>query len=216
MKRVEEFSLNHLLEGLKVIEPVGYLKFLALLSNAEMVFTDSGGVQEEAFTLGIPCITLRRNTERPETVWLGGNILVGDDSRRIVEAYRYVVERREEIIRKIRSVENPYGDGRASERIANILKRLVEDDEFFTRYSYDREAEPDYRDSDYPTHVIVDGGEFEGLKVEEFHQKYRGVFITLIYDERGRPLIPYNDVVIKRCWRLRVWGSRKTVESLAG
>ena len=214
-RRIEEFGLGHLLEGLKIIKPVGYIEFLALLNGAEMVFTDSGGVQEEAFTLGVPCITLRRNTERSETVWLGGNILVGDDPRRIVKAYRYVVEHREEIVRKIKGVENPYGDGRAGERIANILKRLAEDRELFTRYSYSKETEPDYRDSDYLTHVIVDGSMFEGMKVEEVHQQYRGIYITLIYDERGRPLIPYSDVVIRKGWRLRVWGPRKVVESLA-
>jgi len=208
-KRIKEFGLNHLLEGLKIIKPVGYIEFLAMLSGAEMVFTDSGGVQEEAFTIGVPCITLRRNTERPETVWLGGNILVGDDPKRIVDAYRYVSEHREEIVRKIKSVENPYGDGRAGERIADVLKRLVENDEFFKRYSYSKETEPDYRDSDYPTHVVVDGDSFEGLKVEEFHQRLRDVYITLIYDERGRPLIPYSDTVIKRWWKLRVWDPRK-------
>jgi len=214
-RRIEEFGLGYLLNGLRIIKPVGYIEFLALLSSAEMVFTDSGGVQEEALTLGIPCITLRKNTERPETVWLGGNILVGDDPRRIVEAYRYVAEHREEIVKKIRSVENPYGDGRAGERIANILKRLAEDRELFTRYSYSRETEPDYRDSDYPTHIIIDGSMFEGMKVEGVHQQYRGMYITLIYDERGRPLIPYSDTIIRRGWRLRVWGPRKTVESLA-
>ena len=215
-RRIEEFGLKYLLEGLKIIKPVGYIEFLALLSGAEMVFTDSGGVQEEAFTLGVPCITLRRNTERPETVWFGGNILVGDDPKRIVRTYRYVSEHREEIVKRIKGVENPYGDGRAGERIADVLKRLVENDEFFNRYSYSKKTEPDYRDSDYPTHVIIDGGSFEGLKVEEFHQRHQGVYITLIYDERGKPLIPYSNVVIRRGWRLRVWGPRKTVESLGG
>ena len=86
----------------------------------------------------------------------------------------------------------------------SILKRLVENDEFFTRYSYNREFEPDYRDSDYPTHIIVDGGDYEGLKVEAFHQRHRSVCITFIYDEKGKPLIPYSDLVIRRGWRLRV------------
>ena len=213
-RRIQEFGLADLLDGLNIIKPVGYLEFLALLSNAEMVFADSGGVQEEAFTLGIPCITLRRNTERPETVWYGGNILVGDDPRRIVEAYRYVVKNQEEIVRKIRRVENPYGDGRAGERIANILRRLAEDHEFFMKYSYSKETEPDYRDSDYPTHVIVDGDIFDGMRVEQIHRQCLDMYVTLIYDEKGRPLIPYSDTVIKKSWKLRVWGPRKTVESL--
>ena len=215
-RRITEFGFSNLLEGLKIINPVGYLEFLALLSDAEMVFTDSGGVQEEAFTLGVPCITLRRNTERPETVWLGGNILVGDDPERIVNAYNHVIEHRHKIVNKIRNTKNPYGDGRAGERIANILKRLVEDKEFFAKYQYGKETEPDFRDSDYPIHVVVEGNMFEGMKVEELHQQHQGLYVTLIYDERGRPLIPYNDIVIKSGWKLRLWGPRKMLESLVG
>ncbi len=110
-----------LLEGIKVIEPLGYLQFLSLLSACLAVLTDSGGVQEEAFTLGIPTVTLRYNTERPETVRLGGNYLVGANRDEIVERTRHVIERRDEIVRRIREAENPFGDGRSGERIAKIL-----------------------------------------------------------------------------------------------
>ena len=212
-KKVKEFGLENILKGLKVVKPLGYVEFLSLLSGAEMVFTDSGGVQEEAFTLGIPCITLRRNTERPETVWLGGNILVGDDPERIVGAYRYVVEHREKIVRRVRNVENPYGDGKAGKRIAALLERLVEDKGIFNRFAYSARNEPDYRNSDYPVQVLVDGAIFESMRVEEIHSKYPGVFITLIYDEKGKPLIPYVDTLIRRGWKLRLWGPKRILES---
>lgn len=213
-KRIEEFGLDKLLSGIKVIKPLGYFEFLSLLSKAEVVFTDSGGVQEEAFTLNVPCITLRRNTERPETVWLGGNILVGDDPERIINAYKYVRDNRGKIVEKIRLSNNPYGDGKAGERITNILKLLVEDYEFFKKYAYDINNEPDYRDLDYPNYIVINGSAFEGITIKDFHEKFPGTYITLIYDEKGRPVIPYSDIVIKGTWKLRVWGPRKILEFL--
>jgi UDP-N-acetylglucosamine 2-epimerase (non-hydrolysing) len=72
--------------GLRLIEPLGYLDFLSLYSGARLVFTDSGGIQEETSVLGIPCLTLRENTERPITVTLGTNRIVGSDPEKIVAA----------------------------------------------------------------------------------------------------------------------------------
>ncbi len=71
---------------LRLIEPLGYLDFLRLYSGARLVLTDSGGIQEETTALGIPCLTLRENTERPITVEMGTNTLVGTDARRIISA----------------------------------------------------------------------------------------------------------------------------------
>lgn len=73
--------------GLRLTDPLGYLDFLALMSQARVVLTDSGGIQEETTALGVPCLTLRENTERPVTVTQGTNRLVGQDPRRILEAF---------------------------------------------------------------------------------------------------------------------------------
>jgi len=73
---------------LRVIPPVGYLDFLCLLSKAKLVLTDSGGIQEETTALGVPCLTLRENTERPVTISQGTNLLVGTDPGKIVAAAR--------------------------------------------------------------------------------------------------------------------------------
>jgi UDP-N-acetylglucosamine 2-epimerase (non-hydrolysing) len=78
--RLEEIS------GLRVIEPLGYLDFLGLSSEAKLVLTDSGGLQEETTFLGVPCVTLRENTERPITVEIGTNIIVGTNPKRITSA----------------------------------------------------------------------------------------------------------------------------------
>ncbi len=104
------------LSDLRLIEPVGYLDFLRLLSEAAVVLTDSGGIQEETTILGVWCLTLRENTERPVTVTHGTNLVVGTDPARIVQAYR---QRRQQAITDPPVPEK--WDGRAAERIAAIL-----------------------------------------------------------------------------------------------
>jgi len=212
-RKLSEFNLWNLVNNskIKIIKPLGYFEFLGLMSRAQVIFTDSGGVQEEALTLAIPCITLRNNTERPETVHVGGNFLVGDEPRRIIETSKYVLEHREEIIRKIKSFENPYGDGKAGERIARVLKKIIEDEETYNRYAF---KEPDYRDVGDPTYILLEGDKFDGLKVEDFQRDHPSLIITLIYDKNGKPIIPFPDRIIKSAWKLRIWGPRKHIERL--
>jgi UDP-N-acetylglucosamine 2-epimerase (non-hydrolysing) len=89
-KQIEMFGLSQLLEdapNLKVIEPLGYLEFLALQSEARTVMTDSGGIQEETTALGVPCLTIRENTERPITITEGTNTLIGTDAAKLLEVF---------------------------------------------------------------------------------------------------------------------------------
>jgi len=79
-KTVEQVGIS--LDGITVMNPVGFLEFLQLESNARLVLTDSGGVQEETCILGVPCVTLRENTERPETIEVGANVLAGTGADR--------------------------------------------------------------------------------------------------------------------------------------
>jgi UDP-N-acetylglucosamine 2-epimerase (non-hydrolysing) len=108
--RVEAMS------GLRLIEPAGYLDFLKLTSSARLVLTDSGGVQEETTILKVPCLTLRENTERPATVELGSNRIVGTETDRILEAYREAMQAPPGT-----GQTPPLWDGKAGERIADIL-----------------------------------------------------------------------------------------------
>jgi len=78
------------------------------------------------------------------------------------------------------------------------LKHLIEDKKFYKELSYSKENEPDYRDSDYPAHIIVSGTIFESIRVEDVNKRYSGLHVTLIYDAHGKPLIPYNDTIIKK------------------
>ena len=119
-KRFEEFGLTErvaALSGLRVCEPLGYLDFLGLMSQASLVLTDSGGLQEETTALGIPCLTLRENTERPVTVTEGTNTVVGVDPERIVAAARSALSGNGKAGRI-----PALWDGKASERIADVFR----------------------------------------------------------------------------------------------
>lgn len=103
-------------ESIRVIEPCGFLEFLQLQAGARLILTDSGGVQEEACVLGVPCVTLRTSTERPETVDVGANIIAGVDSRSIADSAEVMLDKKEKW-------DNPFGEGDSAEKILKILKR---------------------------------------------------------------------------------------------
>ncbi|MBI5226925.1 UDP-N-acetylglucosamine 2-epimerase (non-hydrolyzing) [Candidatus Micrarchaeota archaeon] len=97
-----------------VLPPQGYLEFLALEKAAEFIITDSGGVQEEACTLGVPCVTVRKSTDRPETVTVGANILAGTTASGMTAAFAQAQK-------LARGWKNPYGDGHAAQIIVQTL-----------------------------------------------------------------------------------------------
>jgi len=103
------------MENMRLIDPAGYLDFLKLTSSAKIVLTDSGGIQEETTILKVPCLTLRENTERPVTVEVGSNRIVGTDPKRILAAYRQTMEG------AAASRTPPLWDGKAAGRIAKLL-----------------------------------------------------------------------------------------------
>lgn len=121
-KMAEEFDLTHYftdggrVTGIWVTEPLGYLDFLHLNMHAKVVFTDSGGLQEETTVLGVPCITLRPNTERPVTCEVGTNFIVGNDPSRILDAANSILDG------KVFEGRVPdRWDGAAAERIVKVL-----------------------------------------------------------------------------------------------
>lgn len=118
-KRLEEFGLLQILSRrpqITVLEPLGYLPFLDLMMHAHLVLTDSGGIQEETTFLGVPCLTLRDNTERPETISQGTNELVGTDPDRIISAVRRTLSGGCKV-----GVIPDLWDGHAAERIIEII-----------------------------------------------------------------------------------------------
>jgi UDP-N-acetylglucosamine 2-epimerase (non-hydrolysing) len=119
---IEKFNLSALTENekLKLIEPQGYVNFLALMRNSDFVLTDSGGIQEETTALGIPCLTARTTTERPSTITLGTNILVPPTKDGIIKAIDNIMTNPSK-----EGKVPPLWDGKAAERIANVLKFKV-------------------------------------------------------------------------------------------
>ena len=101
-------------KGVKLIEPVGFLDFLQLEANTKLVLTDSGGIQEETCILKIPCVALRDNTERPETLEVGSNILAGANPQKILNCVFKMLERK-------RNWKNPFGNGKSAKIIINEL-----------------------------------------------------------------------------------------------
>jgi len=115
-KMIKEFGINT--ESISLIQPAGFLEFMELESNARLVLTDSGGVQEEACILKIPCVTLRENTERPETINVGANMLAGTNAQEI--------QRVSEIMMRSKCTwANPYGDGNAGGKIIEICQQSL-------------------------------------------------------------------------------------------
>ncbi|MCG8603738.1 UDP-N-acetylglucosamine 2-epimerase (non-hydrolyzing) [bacterium] len=117
--RLNEFGFEDRLKNmpkLLVTEPLGYLDFLRLLAESRFVLTDSGGIQEETTVLGVPCLTLRSNTERPVTVAQGTNLVIGSSAERIVEESRKILSG------NVKKGRRPHlWDGKAAERIVKIL-----------------------------------------------------------------------------------------------
>lgn len=123
-KMLADHGLSGMLErspGLRLVDPMGYLEFLALTSQARLILTDSGGLQEESTALGVPCLTLRENTERPITVEQGTNLIVGTDPVRIREEADRALDG------KGKQGRVPaLWDGRTAERIAALYERVLE------------------------------------------------------------------------------------------
>jgi UDP-N-acetylglucosamine 2-epimerase (non-hydrolysing) len=111
--RIEDLKITPA-SCIRLIEPVGFYEFLLLEQNARLVLTDSGGVQEECCILRVPCVTLRDDTERPETIEVGGNILAGKKPDRLSELVT-------EMLGRPRNWANPFGDGDAAGKMLDAL-----------------------------------------------------------------------------------------------
>ena len=172
-------------KNIHVLKPLGYFQFLGLLMNTLLVLTDSGGLQEEACILRIPTLTLRYNTERPETVLLGINKVIGVEAKNIIRETFRAVKIRDELIKKTRELENPFGDGRAGERIAKILKVAVDN-------GLQVEA-VDTREDPYITYSLIKLSDIKKLS-----NKYYD--IVALYDDKG---IPVTDISEAREFLIR-------------
>jgi UDP-N-acetylglucosamine 2-epimerase (non-hydrolysing) len=113
-KRLDE------IKALRITPPLGYIDFLKLQSDAKVIITDSGGIQEEANILKVPCVTLRENTERPSTVDCGGNVIVGNDTAAIVNNVKRMLD-----LDRAEISSPPKWDGKAADRIMETLNKVI-------------------------------------------------------------------------------------------
>lgn len=116
-KKICEYGFEHIIRNITLTPPLPFLDMIALEQSANVIFTDSGGVQKEAFFYQVPCITMRNETEWVETVSLGCNVLVDANQSAIKNAFYNVAN----TIKKVEKIENPYGDGNASSKIITNL-----------------------------------------------------------------------------------------------
>ena len=172
-KTLEDFKLFDELNNLShvhIIKPIGYLDFLQLTSKSTLILTDSGGLQEEAITLDVPALTLRYNTERPETVTAGGNILVGANKDAILENANKILND-EEFAQKMKNAINPYGQGDSAKKTVDAIE------EFYVNGLLDIEAPEDIMTSFDRKMTLID----EDITVNEFEDK-NNALIHMVFD----------------------------------
>jgi UDP-N-acetylglucosamine 2-epimerase (non-hydrolysing) len=187
-QKLIEFNLYQKMENNPLFiltEPLGYLDFLKLMDFAYMFITDSGGLQEEAVILKKPCLTLRNNTERPESVKIGANILVGNDSQKILKYVKKILFD-PVFYKKMIPPQNPFGDGTTSKQILIIIKEkflknqlVIPSNEYFEQMPFTKLIHvKDIKDE-------INVGEYEKL-----HQ----CVITEIFSETGEIIFPHRFV----------------------
>ncbi len=195
-KNLRNFSLYDEIktsEHIKLIEPLGYIDFLCLLKNSNCVITDSGGVQEEATVLNIPCVTVRNNTERPETIEAGCNILVGNDYILLKKVLKKV--KNDKTYLHFSLDKHPFGDGHSSERILNIIKEKYEE----IKLKFQENAVW----TNIPTRRLVYNSE-KAFKTKEYETRFNKK-VQLIFDKFGNPIFPSNDTVIEKDFSVIIW-----------
>lgn len=173
-------NLNHV----HIIKPIGYLDFLQLISKSTLILTDSGGLQEEAITLDVPVLTLRYNTERPETVTVGGNILVGSDKEVILEYANKILDDKK-FADKMKNAINPYGQGDAAIKTVDAIQ------DFYEKGLLDIKAPEDIMNSFERKINLIN----EDISVKDF-EEINNSLVHMIYD--GQKMhFPADDLKLK-------------------
>ena len=172
------------LDHVHIIKPLGYLDFLLLTSKSTLILTDSGGLQEEAITLDVPALTLRYNTERPETVAAGGNILVGSDKDLILENANRILND-EEFADRMKKAPNPYGMGDSAKVTVDAIE------EYYEKGLLDIKAPEDIMGSFTRKMAAID----EDITVAEFEDKNNSLIHMVFDGEKMR--FPADDLKLK-------------------
>lgn len=176
LKNVKKYGFYKRLMGiphLTLTKPLDYLSFLYLLNVSELIITDSGGIQEEAITLKKPCITVRTNTERPETIEIGLNVLTHTDHKEMLEKVRKYKEKG--VVNQLYT--NPYGDGNASQMILEKIRNNIQNIHFEETDTVHLQGKLIFR-----LHTVE-----ETISKKELEKKLKAK-IVIIYDISGNPI----------------------------
>ncbi|MDO5852089.1 MAG: UDP-N-acetylglucosamine 2-epimerase (non-hydrolyzing) [Methanobacteriaceae archaeon] len=164
-----------------LIEPLGYLDFLYLLSNSKLILTDSGGIQEEAITLSIPCVTLRYNTERPETIKVNANVLVGTDKEKIVSTVNNILNNNEKYEAMTNNI-NPYGDGTAAIKILDYIINLFNSNKLSIK--------PNSDVVEFNKRQLIQIN--KEITVGEYEQIHKGCIINMVFNNGNQEYVENN------------------------
>ncbi|MHA1725187.1 MAG: non-hydrolyzing UDP-N-acetylglucosamine 2-epimerase [Promethearchaeota archaeon] len=188
-KNIEKFNLTRDIEkysNLLITEPLGYLDFFKLFSLASCILTDSGGIQEEASIIRIPCITLRNNTERPETIEYGSNVLVGMDMNKLEYELNKILINPNYL--KGNPGINPFGDGKTSQRVVKIIKKLYQHDKLiFDKSRLWKEI---------PLRILLRIGEKDNNLTVQEYEKANNLSIQIIFNKNGVPSFPKDSTIL--------------------
>lgn len=194
-KNLINFKLYDKLENLEnviITEPLGYLDFYSIFSKSLCVLTDSGGIQEEALILRVPCITLRNNTERPETLEYGSSVLVGMDMNKL-KSEIFKIKTNSEYL-KGKSTKNPFGDGKTSERIIQIVKEL------YNKNLLNLDQSKLW--SIIPNRNLIEVEHLkEPITVKNYEIANR-VKIQMLFNVKGVPCFPYDHKLIRNQYKI--------------
>ncbi len=187
-----------------LIEPLSYLDFLKLLASSQIVATDSGGVQEEAVTLKIPCVILRNNTERPEVIDLGLGKVAGTNPSTIIASVRDFFYREEYLLPRMKDYTNPFGDGNAAKKIVRILEgvNLVNP---YESPKFD-EGSPYY-------YSFVVSGRIQEYTVAKLMDEFN-VEVISIYDNSGMPYSFNLSTPLVKGYKVRIRGEKRMIKRL--
>ncbi len=170
-----------------ITEPLGYLDFLKVFSDSYCVLTDSGGIQEEASILKIPCLTLRNNTERPETLEYGTNVLVGMDINKLKLELMKI--KADSTYLRGKSRKNPFGDGEASKKIINLIKDLYAQKSLNIEHSKLWDGIPSR------TYKKIESQDVQ--KTVNNYEIEKNVRIQLIFDKNGNQHFPNENKILE-------------------
>ncbi len=190
--RVEEFNLEdqlHQASHVELIEPLGYLDFLKLMSLATFFVTDSGGMQEEAVALKKPCLTLRENTERPETIQAGGNVLVGNDPVKI-QSFIEKLLNDPAFYESMCPKNNPFGDGTSSQQMLSILKEQFKEGQLGIPGASSFNKIPSYR--------LISILESKRGQTVQKTEKDQNCIVLEIFDPSGNLILPMPDLLLRK------------------